>query len=89
MGIEHVGHQLAELGQLHDVGLDYLKVDAAFIREIQNNPGNQTLISALCTLGHTIGVKVIAEGVHSQAEWDALKELGVDGATGPIIKLLE
>jgi EAL domain-containing protein (putative c-di-GMP-specific phosphodiesterase class I)/GGDEF domain-containing protein len=89
IGIEHVGHQLADLGQLHDVGLDYLKVDAAFIREIQNNSGNQTLISALCTLGHTIGVKVIAEGVHSQAEWDALKELGIDGATGPVIKLLD
>jgi diguanylate cyclase (GGDEF)-like protein len=88
VGIEHIGHQLAKLGSLHDVGLDYLKVDASFVRNVQNNPGNQTLLRTLCTLGHTIGVSVIAEGVNSAEEWDALKELGIDGATGPGISLV-
>ncbi len=87
VGIEHIGHQLAKLGQLHDVGLDYLKVDASFVREIQSNPGNQTLLRTLCTIGHTIGVRMIAEGVNSGAEWEALKDLGIDGATGPGISL--
>ncbi len=89
MGIEHIGHQLAKLGSLHDVGLDYLKVDASFVRNIQNNPGNQTLLRTLCTVGHTIGVSVIAEGVNDAEEWETLKELGVDGATGPGISLAE
>jgi EAL domain-containing protein (putative c-di-GMP-specific phosphodiesterase class I)/GGDEF domain-containing protein len=87
VGIEHIGHQLAKLGHLHDVGLDYLKVDAGFVRDIQRNPGNQTLLRTLCTLGHTMGVRVIAEGVRSDVEWEALKELGIDGATGPGIAL--
>ena len=87
VGIEHIGHQLAKLGELHDVGLDYLKVDASFVREVQNNPGNQTLLRTLCTVGHTIGVSVIAEGVNTKGEWEALKELGLDGATGPGISL--
>jgi EAL domain-containing protein (putative c-di-GMP-specific phosphodiesterase class I)/GGDEF domain-containing protein len=87
MGIEHIGHQLANLGSLHDVGLDYLKVDASFVRNVQDNPGNQTLLRTLCTLGHTIGVSVIAEGVNTTEEWGALKELGIDGATGPGISL--
>jgi EAL domain-containing protein (putative c-di-GMP-specific phosphodiesterase class I)/GGDEF domain-containing protein len=87
VGIEHIGHQLANLGQLHDVGLDYLKVDASFVRDVQNNPGNQTMLRTLCTIGHTIGVKVIAEGVNTDAEWEALKDLGIDGATGPGISL--
>ena len=87
VGIEHIGHQLAKLGDLHDVGLDYLKVDASFVREIQHNRGNQTLLRTLCTLGHTIGVIVIAEGVHSDEEWDTLRELGIDGGTGPGISL--
>ena len=89
MGIEHIGHQLAKLGELHDVGIDYLKVDASFVRDVQNNPGNQTLLRTLCTVGHTIGVSVIAEGVNNAAEWEALKELGLDGATGPGISLEE
>ena len=87
MGIEHMGHQLAELGQLHDVGLDYLKVDASFVRDIENNVGNQTLLRTLCTVGHSIGVIVIGEGVRTEEEWASLKELGADGATGPGIKI--
>jgi EAL domain-containing protein (putative c-di-GMP-specific phosphodiesterase class I)/GGDEF domain-containing protein len=87
IGIEHFGHQLAKMGQLHDVGLDYLKVDASFVRDVQNNPGNQTLLRTLCTIGHTIGVRMIAEGVISIAEWETLLDLGLDGATGPGITL--
>jgi EAL domain-containing protein (putative c-di-GMP-specific phosphodiesterase class I) len=86
MGIEHMGHQLAELGQLHDVGLDYLKIDASFVRDIDNNVGNQTLLRTLCTVGHSIGVIVIAEGVRTADEWVTLQELGADGATGPGIE---
>ncbi|MEH6589114.1 MAG: EAL domain-containing protein [Halioglobus sp.] len=86
MGIEHMGHQLADLGQLHDVGVDYLKIDASFVRDIDNNIGNQTLLRTLCTVGHSIGVIVIAEGVRTDDEWETLKELGADGATGAGIK---
>lgn len=89
VGIEHMGRQLAELSSLHDVGLDYLKVDASFVQNIHSNPGNQVLLRTLCTVGHTIGVSVIAEGVQNDDEWRALKELGIDGATGPGIKLQE
>jgi EAL domain-containing protein (putative c-di-GMP-specific phosphodiesterase class I)/GGDEF domain-containing protein len=87
MGIEHVGHQLSELGNLHDVGIDYLKIDASFVRDIDNNVANQTLLRTLCTVGHSIGVKVYAEGVRTNEEWATLKEVGADGATGPGIEL--
>ncbi len=89
MGIEHMGHQLTDIGQLHDTGLDYLKVDAAFIRDIDSNSANQTLLRTLCTLGHSLGVTVIAEGVQTAAELSALESLGVDGATGPGVTLPE
>ncbi|HEY7775575.1 MAG TPA: EAL domain-containing protein [Kineobactrum sp.] len=85
VGIEHMGHQLAALGQLHDVGLDFLKVDASFIRNIDSNPANQTLMRTLCAVGHSIGLTIIAEGVQSSAEWEELLELGIDAATGPWI----
>lgn len=83
IGIEHMGHQLAALGELHDVGLDYLKVDANFVRDINANTANQNLLRNLCTVGHSIGVIVIAEGVRSDEEWETLMEIGFDGATGP------
>ena len=89
VGIEHVGHQLSDLGNLSDVGLDYLKIDASFVRDIENNSANQTLLRTLCTVGHSIGVKVYAEGVRSDEEWDTMLEIGADGATGPGISLAE
>ncbi|RLQ23584.1 EAL domain-containing protein [Seongchinamella sediminis] len=89
IGIEHMGHQLSELGNISDIGVDYLKVDASFVRDIDNNVANQTLLRTLCTVGHSIGVKVYAEGVRSEEEWKTLQELGADGATGPGISLPE
>lgn len=34
-------------------------------------------------LGHSIGLLLVAEGVQSQSETEILKDLGVDGVTGP------
>ena len=69
--------------------MDYLKVDASFVRDIDNNTANQTLLRTLCSVGHSIGLIVIAEGVSSDDEWAKLQELGADGAAGPGIKLPE
>ncbi|MFV8818041.1 EAL domain-containing protein [Haliea sp. E17] len=83
IGIEHVGHQLADLGKLHDIGVDYLKIDASFVRDLDANVANQTLLRTLCTVGHSIGLEVYAEGVRSEAEKASLREVGVDGLSGP------
>ena len=85
MGIEHFGRQFSEIGRLHDLGLDYIKVDASFIRGIESNPGNQAFLKGLSSIAHGIGLQVIAEGVISQAELGALSSVGFDGATGPAI----
>ncbi len=86
MGIEHFGRRFSEVGRLHDLGLDYIKVDASFIRDIDGNPGNQAFLRGLSTIAHGISMKVIAEGVASEAEFTALASLGFDGATGPAIR---
>lgn len=87
IGLEHVGTQFSRLSKLHDLGLDYLKVDAALVREIDNNQPNQTLLRNLCTIAHTIGLIVIAEGVESNEERHCLAQIGLDGMTGPAITL--
>ncbi len=83
VGIEHCGRELDRIGGLHDLGLDYIKVDASMIRGIDTDAGNQSVLRSLCMLAHSVGVKVIAEGVNSDAERGVLPGLGVDGMTGP------
>ncbi|MBK9447164.1 MAG: hypothetical protein QG616_520 [Pseudomonadota bacterium] len=86
MGIEHFGRQFSEIGRLHDLGLDYIKVDASFIRGLDSNAGNQAFLKGLSTIAKGIGLKVIAEGVASEAEFAALAGVGFDGATGPGVR---
>jgi len=83
IGIEHCGRELKRIGDLHDLGLDYIKVDASMVRSIDTEPGNQNVLRSLCMLAHSIGVQVIAEGVSTAQEQAALTRLGVDGVTGP------
>ncbi len=82
LGIEHVGSEVARIGELHDIGLDFVKIDRALIHDIHNNTSNQVFLRGLCTIVHSIGLTAIAEGVDCEQEWLALADLGLDGGTG-------
>ena len=85
VGIEHAGNHVTRLGELHDLGIDYLKIDVSVIHHIHLNPGNQAFLRGLCLIAHTMGMITIAEGVQSADEAAILPELGIDGMTGPAI----
>lgn len=83
VGLEHVGHEFTRIKELQDMGLNYLKVDSAVIRDIDSNPDNQSFLQGLCKIGHSLGIMMIAEGVNTDAEKHALAKLGIDAVTGP------
>ncbi|MDP1611755.1 MAG: LapD/MoxY N-terminal periplasmic domain-containing protein [Sulfuritalea sp.] len=87
VGVEHFGRQFSQIGQLHDLGLNYIKVDASFTRRLDGNPGNQAFLKGVTSIAHNIGLLVIAEGVASDAEFGLLSAVGFDGATGPGVKV--
>ena len=83
------GHQFSQIGLLHDLGLDFIKVDASFVRGLDNNPGNSAFLKGLSGIAHNIGLQVLAEGVATEDELKALEGVGFDGATGPAVKELD
>ncbi|OYY48609.1 MAG: hypothetical protein B7X95_09550 [Methylophilaceae bacterium 17-44-8] len=87
VGVEHVNLRISRLGELHDLGLDYIKFDASLVRGIDIHDANKSLLRGLCLVTHSIGIYAIAEGVNTQAEINALVEIGIDGMTGPGIRL--
>ena len=87
VGIEHIGTHISRLGELHDVGLDYIKIDVSIIKDIDSNEDNKTLLRGLCMIAHSIGVIAIAEGVQTDEEQATLKQIGIDGMTGPGIHI--
>lgn len=87
VGLEHFGRQFSQIGLLQEIELDYLKVDASFIRDIPNNKGNQLFLKGLIGIGHNLNMQIFAEGVTAPEELATLAQLGFDGATGPGVKI--
>lgn len=85
VGIEHFGRQIGDMGKLHGLGLDYVKVDASLVHGLDRNPGNQAFLKGLCAIGRNMGLQTIAEGVQTADELAIVIELGFDGATGPAV----
>jgi EAL domain-containing protein (putative c-di-GMP-specific phosphodiesterase class I)/GGDEF domain-containing protein len=85
LGIEHFGRHFASMPRLHALSVDYLKLDGAFVAEIESNEGNQRFVKAVVDVAGSLDIQVIAERVGSQAEMSKLAELGVAGMTGPAV----
>ena len=88
LGLEHFGRQFSQIDLIQELKLDYIKIDASFIRDIETNIGNQAFLKGLTNIAHNIGLQVFAEGVMLSTELKMLSTLGFDGATGPAIKAL-
>ncbi|WP_039913169.1 bifunctional diguanylate cyclase/phosphodiesterase [Cellvibrio mixtus] len=82
VGLEHVGLEFTQFSKLQDMGLHYLKLDAAITRSIDSNTSSQSFVQSLCTLAHSLGIQIIAEGVSNDDEQVVLLKVGMDGLTG-------
>jgi len=52
------------------------------VQGIDTNPDNRFFVKSLLQIAHSCDVKLLVEGVETEAEWQALLELGVDGGQG-------
>jgi EAL domain-containing protein (putative c-di-GMP-specific phosphodiesterase class I) len=86
VGLKHFGRHFNQADAVHDLGLDFLKVDSSFIRGLQFSADNQIFLKGLAVAAHKMGVQVLAEGLIDRAELAALQTAGFDGVAGPAIK---
>lgn len=86
VGLEHVGPEFARLENLQDLGLSYIKIDHALIRNIQQDSGNQTFVRGLCSIGHSLGITMVAQGVTTADDAATLADLGLDAQTGTAVR---
>ncbi len=87
IGIAHAGQKIKQLGALHDLGVNYIKIESAMIRNLHQHVNHQTYLRGICTIAHSIGIQVFAEGVVSEDEWACVKQLGFEGGTGPYFNI--
>jgi EAL domain-containing protein (putative c-di-GMP-specific phosphodiesterase class I) len=62
-----------------------LKIDQSFIHGLGTSPNDDEIVRAIISLGHNLGLSVIAEGVETVAQLEHLRMLGCDEVQGDLI----
>lgn len=79
VALKKVGPAFNKISKIHELGIEMIKVDSVYGHNISYSQDNQTFLRGLCSLAHSIGIKVIAEGVKSPEDKKTLQTLGFDG----------
>ncbi len=77
IAIDDAGTGYASLEAIMEITPDFIKTDMSLVRGIDSDPPRQEVVRALATVARGIGAQVIAEGIETEAELRALRELGV------------
>jgi PAS domain S-box-containing protein/diguanylate cyclase (GGDEF)-like protein len=80
--LDDFGTGVSSLAYLQELPIDYLKIDGIFVKDIHMNKTNFNLTRNISELGHTMGMKVIAEYVENDEILARLQHIGVDYAQG-------
>ena len=83
--LDDFGTGYSSLSYLKKFPIDILKIDQAFVKDIDTNPDDAAIIKAIIAMGHTLDLNVIAEGVERKEHLAFLKEEGCDGAQGHLV----
>ena len=82
LSLDDFGTGYSSLTYLQRFPIDKLKIDQAFIRDIETKRDQQALCSAIIALAQSLNLQTIAEGVESQTQQDLLVSLGCDRLQG-------
>ncbi|MCF5171669.1 EAL domain-containing response regulator [Pseudomonas canadensis] len=82
ISIDDFGTGYSSLAYLRRFPIDTLKIDIAFIREVTSNPQDAAITRTIIELAHSLNLRVVAEGVETQAQLAFLKDAGCDQIQG-------
>ncbi|MGY2219752.1 EAL domain-containing response regulator [Pseudomonas sp. P7758] len=82
ISIDDFGTGYSSLAYLRRFPIDTLKIDIAFIREVTSNPQDAAITRTIIELAHSLKLRVVAEGVETQAQLEFLREAGCDQIQG-------
>lgn len=82
LSLDDFGTGYSSLSYLKDFPIDQLKVDRAFVHAIEEDANNMAILKAIIILGQSLGLRVVAEGVETEFQFDFVKSVGCDEVQG-------
>lgn len=82
LSIDDFGTGFSALSYLKRFDIDYLKIDRSFIHDLTEDESDKALTEAIIVMAHKLGIRTIAEGVETQAQYQLLQTFGCDYVQG-------
>lgn len=82
IAVDDFGTGYSSLAYLHRLPIDILKIDRSFVQEMDSPSSAFPLVQAIVCLAHNLGLEVVAEGVTTEDQYAALREMGCDYVQG-------
>jgi len=82
LSIDDFGTGYSSLSRLRRIPVDTLKIDRAFISNMDSDSENREIVRAIIMLAHNLGLKVVAEGAETEEHINLLKQLDCEMAQG-------
>jgi diguanylate cyclase (GGDEF)-like protein/PAS domain S-box-containing protein len=82
LAIDDFGTAYSSLGRLKRFPIAQLKIDRSFVAGLPEDVDNLAIVTAVITMGHSLGLNVLAEGIETEAQLSALQSLGCDLGQG-------
>ena len=86
ISVDDFGTGYSSLAYLKRFPLDTLKIDQAFVRELALDSDDFVITKAIIDLGHSLGLKIIAEGIETEDQLQILRQLGCNLGQGYYIQ---
>jgi len=82
VALDDFGTGYASLSHLKQFPVDIIKIDRSFVRDLEAGSEDVAIIDAVIQLGRSLGIKVVAEGIETEAQHDLLRAKGCDFGQG-------
>lgn len=82
LAIDDFGSDNSNFSRLLNIDIDYIKFDAIFIKNINNNERNKVIVKSMVSMAKVLNIKTIAEYVETKEIMDTVIECGIDYAQG-------